>query len=465
MFAVAACGDDSGSGTDPIDTAGEGASGSDGNAGGAGTRAGSGTAGNGGRSGSAGQTSAGAGGTTGGSGTTGGGGAGAAAPAAGSGTSGSGGSTGSSGSGGAAAGSGGSSGEGGSGAIDDDAGVDEEPEAGSGGRGGRGGDAGRGGRGGRGGNEGGRGGAEAGSGGSGGSGGTGGSGGRGGSGGSSGGGGAGGDEGEAGSGGTGGGERCGTRGGVTCEDEEFCNFEPDADCGGTDRGGVCESRPDVCNAIYDPVCGCDNRTYSNACQAHSEGVSVKRDELCNPDECRAAGGRVERSDGASTPSCAEDEDGWDISSGGDEGAVCCVGDAGGAPTGQTCGGIASIDCAESGDFCNYEVGAGGQGCDGTVSDAAGVCEERPNACTREYRPVCGCDRRSYGNACTAHSMGQSILHDGACNESDCDAIGGRVEFGIGPAPMCDPGWEEFTDIVDDSGLIPIEGAICCVRMN
>lgn len=132
-----------------------------------------------------------------------------------------------------------------------------------------------------------------------------------------------------------------------------------------------------------------------------------------------------------------------------------------APSGRTCGGSASLTC-EADEFCDYEPVAGGRGCDGTTSDAAGVCARQPTACTRDYLPVCSCDRRTYGNRCLANGDAVSVLHEGACTELDCEAIGGRAAYGAGPGPMCNPGEEAFTTIVNSDGSIPIEGALCCV---
>ena len=213
--------------------------------------------------------------------------------------------------------------------------------------------------------------------------------------------------------------RCGTRGGIECIDDQFCNFEPDVDCGGTDRGGVCEDRPEICTAIFAPVCGCDDITYSSACVAHRAGVSAQRE-------------------GAGEPRPGTDPQ----------------------PEGATCGGIVPLTC-EDGLFCNLEESAGGLGCDG-VADSSGVCQDTPMFCTRQYQPVCGCDRKTYGNDCEAHSEGVSILHEGACTELDCAAVGGQVVTGIGPAPMCPIGTTELTSVVFSNGSIPIEGAVCCV---
>lgn len=257
----------------------------------------------------------------------------------------------------------------------------------------------------------------------------------------------------AGTPGPGGGVRCGTRGGVDCGEDQFCKRDGDPECGATDRGGVCEDLPQDCSQVFEPVCGCDEHTHPNACMAHSTGISVKREGLCREDECNAAGGHFVRDDGSGGPPCAPGDESWPV-----EGGICCAAQSGGS--GQTCGGIAALEC--SGDeFCNFEESAGGQGCDGSIADAGGVCEVRPMGCTREFNPVCSCRRRSFNNTCLAHTEGESILHDGGCTEDDCDAVGGQVVFGTGPAPMCPQDSRQHTFIVEADGM-SIEGAICCV---
>lgn len=80
--------------------------------------------------------------------------------------------------------------------------------------------------------------------------------------------------------------------------------------------------------------------------------------------------------------------------------------------GDACGGMvsgASQSCAGENEYCHYEIkdmcGA---------ADAPGVCREKPQMCTMDYTPVCGCDEQTYSNECSANAKGVSAAYLGEC---------------------------------------------------
>ena len=73
---------------------------------------------------------------------------------------------------------------------------------------------------------------------------------------------------------------CGGLLGKKCAlENQFCKFAEGV-CGQGDQTGTCAEKPDFCAEIYSPVCGCDNKTYGNECNAFGAGISVKSQGEC-----------------------------------------------------------------------------------------------------------------------------------------------------------------------------------------
>ena len=69
----------------------------------------------------------------------------------------------------------------------------------------------------------------------------------------------------------------------TCGPGLFCKI-PDYYCKYEDNPeGICRFEPGadtVCTKEYAPVCGCDMKTYTNKCEAHSKGVNIYQNSPC-----------------------------------------------------------------------------------------------------------------------------------------------------------------------------------------
>jgi len=68
----------------------------------------------------------------------------------------------------------------------------------------------------------------------------------------------------------------------TSEDKQplYLHYKIEDNCGTNGATGSYRLQPEACYSIYEPVCGCDGKTYGNACAANSNGVSAMSKGEC-----------------------------------------------------------------------------------------------------------------------------------------------------------------------------------------
>ncbi len=187
----------------------------------------------------------------------------------------------------------------------------------------------------------------------------------------------------------------------------------------------------ACIEIYQPVCGCDGKTYSNSCVAENSGVTAWTEGPCKVDENACIDPAKVKPDKACPrnyqPVCGCDGKTYANECEAEKAGLQHYADGPCAPC-QDPSAIRNTPvpkiykpvCGCNGRTYPNEYLARNAGLkswtEGPCNDCIDPRKIDPDrGCGEVYEPVCGCDGKTYPNRCEAQKAGVKHFAEGPCN--------------------------------------------------